>query len=177
MESRTLKPKKIFDGLVNCDRPLDSLSYPLHQEYPHAQSYPPVCLHALSPTNTDSRLSELPYAQSPRPSSRIAACRFSPSYVTQSSNIPPRLLRALVKAPGFWNSLVMTLSTGSFSGRPNAFSFGYSGRVLFQPPRNTVMGCRLPTSSKLCSFPRIGKAVPVHRKSTTQNQPHPAVVK
>ena len=119
MESRNPRLKKIFDDIVNGDRPLDGPLIPHFIKSISTHPDPAACLHAL--VTSEHGLEAVQTAVCSNPSAEflngdvavlLAYLRDSKLEYLGGGDILQRLLRALVEVPEFWDLLVTAFSTG-----------------------------------------------------------------
>ncbi|KAF9791979.1 P-loop containing nucleoside triphosphate hydrolase protein [Thelephora terrestris] len=141
MESRNPRLKKIFDDILNGDKQVDGPLIPHFIKSISTHPDPAACLHSL--VTSECGLKAVQTAVCSDPSAEflngsvgvlLAYLRDSKLEYLGGGDILQRLLRTLVEAPEFWNSLVTASGTGKLQqSTERSFSWLFFQLVVSPP--------------------------------------------
>ena len=141
MDLRNPRLKKVFDDIVNGDRQLNGPLIPHFVKSISAHPDPATCLHALVTSEYGFKAIKIIACSNLSAESLNDDVATLLSYLRDSKleylgggDILQRVLRALVEAPNFWNSLVTAFSAGKLQqSMERSFSWLYFHLVVSPP--------------------------------------------
>ena len=156
MDLRNPRLKKVFDDIVNGDRQLNSSLVPHFVKSISTHPDPVTCLHALVTSEHGLKAVQTTVCSNLSADSLDGDVVALLSYLRDSKleylgggDTLQRLLRALVEAPDFWNSLVTAFSTGKLQqSTERSFSWLFF-QLVVSPPELAREYRRLASYSKI----------------------------